>query len=804
MIRNYFFIVFRSLRKKRLFAFINISGLAVGICAFLLILDFISSENSFDSFHEKGDRIYRVQYEKISADRHDKSAGLAAGGGPGLKAAFPEIEAFSKMWGTDHMVNLIKVNDQPFESERLFYADSNFFELFDFEFLSGNRMTVLDEVNSIVITESAAERFFGRKDVLNETVYLQNGMTNAVVKITGVLKDLPINTHFDFEVLVSFQSLISVTETAANSFGWNAFQTYLLLNEGVDSPSLEAKFPDFIEANYQSVISQGIQPIYKLRPLKDIYLHSNVRFEVGPTGSYQMLQILTGISVFIIILAYFNYVNITTAQALERSKEVGLRKATGAGKTQLFTQFMVESFIFNALSMAAGFTLMQVTKPLFAEIIVRGFPVDFSFSSHQFLAMVIILALGTLCSGFYPAWMLSKLKTSEVLRGRTNVHGRSGFLRKSLVVVQFGILCFLLVGSLVVREQIQYMLKADLGFNPEQVLVLKGPAAGGDSNLDPKLNSFMARLESNPQVIEASHSTVVPGKEISWINNDVRREGAPETEYASIHFVGISDRYLNTLDLKLLAGRNFDKEIVSDTGSILLSNSALKALGFTSPEEAINQKVITFGERRVIGVVDDYMQESFKKGYNATAYLLAPWANNYFSLKISSASAQDVIQSLEGLYQEHFSGNPFEYFFLDEFFQRQFEEDKTFAKTFNLFTVLGIWISCLGLIGLTLHAVSQRTKEIGIRKVLGAKLVNVVLLISGKLVYPILIAVLISIPITYYLSELWLQNYTFATSLGPMVFVLPILAIVLLTLTTTSLLSIRTGLKNPVDSLRYE
>ncbi len=770
----------------------------------MLILDFISSENSFDNFHVKGDQIYRVQYEKISADKHDKSAGLAAGGGPALKATFPEIEAFSKMWGTDHMVNLIKVNDESFESEGLFYADSSFFELFDFEFLAGNRETALDEVNSIVLTESAAERFFGRKDVLNETVYLQNGMTNVTVEITGVLKDLPINTHFDFEILVSFESLVSATETAANSFGWNAFQTYLLLKDGVDPSTLEAKFPDFIETHYQSAISQGIQPIYKLRPLRDIYLHSNVRFEVGPTGSYQMLQILVGISLFIIILAYFNYINITTAQALERAKEVGVRKATGAGKAHLFTQFMVESLIFNLLSVAAGFTLMQITKPFFAEVIGRGFPDDPSLSSHQLLTILMILVLGTISSGFYPAWMLSRLKTAEVLRGKTNFGGRSGFLRKSLVVVQFSILCFLLIGSLTVREQIQYMLKADLGFNPNQVLVLKGPAAGGNSNLDTKLSSFMARLASTPQIIEASHSTVVPGKELSWINNDVRREGAPETEYASIHFVGISDRYLNTLDLKLLAGRNFDKEIVSDTGSILLSRSALKALGFTSPEEAIDQKVITFGERRVVGVVDDYMQESFKKGYNATAYLLAPWANNYFSLKISSGNAQEVIQSLEGLYQEHFTGNPFEYFFLDEFFQRQFEEDRTFAKTFNLFTILGIWISCLGLMGLTLHAVSQRSKEIGIRKVLGAKLLDVVVLVSGKLIYPILIAVVISIPITYYLAELWLQNYTFATRLGPMVFVLPIVMIVLLTLTTTSILSIRTGLKNPVDSLRYE
>lgn len=804
MIKNYFSIVLRSLKKKKVFAFINIGGLAIGICAFLLILDFISFENSFDNFHEKGDRIYRIQYEKIGVDRHDKSAGLAAGGGPALKEVNPEIEAFSKMWGTDHMVNLLMVNDQPFESERLFYADSSFFELFDFDFLAGNRMTALNEINSVVLTESAAERFFGHNDVLNEIVYLQNGMTNVEVKVTGILKDLPANTHFDFEVLVSFESLVNATETAASSFGWNAFPTYILLKEGADPLRLEVKFPEFIETHYQNVISQGVQPVYKLRPLEDIYLHSNVRFEVGPTGSYQVLQILTGISVFIIILAYFNYINITTAQALERAKEVGVRRATGASKTQLFTQFMVESFFFNFISMAAGFTLMQFSKPFFTEIVGKEFTIDFTFTTTQFLALLTILVLGTLFSGLYPAWVLSKLNTSEVLRGRTSVHGRSGFLRKSLVVVQFSILCFLLVGSLAVREQIKYMLNADLGFDPSQVLVIKGPAAGGNTDLDTKLKSFMARLESTPQIMEASHSTVVPGKEISWINNDVRREGAPETEYTSIHFVGVSHNYLNTLDLKLLAGRNFDKEIISDTGNILLSNSALRALGFSSPEQAINQKVITFGERRVIGVVDDYMQESFKKGYNATAYLLAPWANNYFSLKVSTGNAQSVIHSLESIYLEHFASNPFEYFFLDEFFQRQFKEDRTFAKTFNLFTLLGILISCLGLVGLTLHAVSQRRKEIGIRKVLGARLMNVVILISGKLIYPILIAVVLSIPITYYLVDMWLQNYTFATDLGPIVFVLPVLAILLLTLITTSILSIITGLKNPVDSLRCE
>lgn len=804
MFKNHIQVALRNFKKRKGLSLINIIGLGISICAFLLIYEFVSFEKSFDNFHQKADRIYRVQYEKVSADFHDKSVGLAAGGGPELKKEFPEIEEFSKIWATTHLVNLLTVESESYISEKLFYADNNFFNLFDFEFLQGDRVTALESANALVITETMAKRIFGKTEVLGKLVNLKNGMGDEVAKITGVIKDLPANTHFDFEVLVSFKTLVNQSRgSAASTFGWNAFPTYLLLKEDIDITQLEAKFPGFIENHYQEEIADGIQPIYKLMPLKDIYLHSNIRFEVGSTGSVQVVQILSAISVFILILAYFNYINITTTLALERAKEVGVRKVTGATRRQLFSQFMTESLLFNLISILFGFTLMQLSKPYFAELMSVNYITGQIINLSVFPILFFILTFGVLISGFYPAWILSRIDITNVLQGKSKSFGKTNFFTKGLVVFQFSILCFLLVGSFAVRSQIKFMLNADWGFDADKVVVLKGPVSGGDDFQ--QFDTFLNQLASFPEVISVTQSTVIPGKEIAWINNDVRRAGTPSTENTPIHFVGINDTYINTLDLEMIAGRNFSREIATDTAHLLLSRSATKALGFLSPEGAVNQKITMGGEEYlVVGIVEDYMQESFRKSLNPIAYEYDPWVNNYFSTKITSDNYKEVLEKLESTYNEYFPGNPFEYFFLDDFFQKQFKEDQTFGRVFNLFTALGILISCLGLIGLASQTVTQRRKEMGIRKVLGANLWSILLLISIKMLWLSIVAILFSIPLAYLSAQSWLQNYTFATDLHMHVFTLPICIVLIITLFTTGILSFYAGLKNPIDSLHCE
>ena len=803
MLKNQLKVVLRSLAKGNIFSLVNIVGLGVSICAFLLIIEYVYVERSYDNFHKNGDRIYRVQYEKLSADDHNKSAGLAAGAGPDLKMTYPEIEHFVRLWNTRHLVNLLRVNENAHISEKLHYAENGFFNLFDFEFLYGDGAKSLLETNSIVITETLARNLFGRSDVMGEIIAFSNGMSEGPMQVTGVLKDLPNNTHFDFEALLSYETLIeSSGGTAANTYNWNAFPTYLLLKEGINVEELEAKLPGFVEQHYTDLIAQGIEVNYLLRPLEDIHLHSNVRMELGVNGDHQIVKVLLAVGILILGLSYFNYINLTTSLVLKRGREIGVRKVAGATKAHLFSQFLMEAFVFNTLGLIMGFTLLQFSKPFFINLTGVSLQDNAFGELGLFPILALVLVIGTLFSGLYPAIIMSRQNLAESLKGQKGSKGKTGLLNKALVVLQFVILCFLLIGSLVVKKQIDFMLDTDWGFDAETAIVVKGPAAG--NNIYKEFDAFKDDLSQLSGVNLVSQSTAVPGKEITWINTSIRLYGTPKSENKSIHFMGISENFIESLGLNVLAGRNFNRLLSSDTSNLILNKTAVKTFGFSSLEDALEQKIRVGGKPMVVvGVVDDYMQGSFKSRVNPTAYTYSPWANNYFIVKTAGASS-GLIDQIEDVYRSSFPNSPFEYFYLDEFFQRQFEQERAFGKIINLFTALGIWISCLGLIGLTTFAVIQRRKELGIRKVLGATPGILMLLMSRNMLLMNLISFFISIPITYYVTRSWLMNYALATDLSVWVFLIPAFIVVALTLVTTVGLSLKTSLMNPAASLKYE
>ena len=804
MLKNYLKIAVRNLSKHKVFSFINIMGLAVGLGAFLLIWQFVRFEQSYDDFHVLKDDIYRVQYNKQYADRLDQSAGFAAGGGPGLYQDYPEVVSFTKMWSASFMSNQLTVADETFLPENVFYADSAFFELFSFELLQGDRYTALDEANHVVLTESLAQTVFGSTDVVGESIRVKNAYGDELYEVSGVLAGLPENTHFQFDLLLSFQTLVNASEgSAATSFGWNAFPTYLQLSPGTDPQALQARFQPFIEKNYQSLLEKQIGVDISLMPLRDIYLKSDVRFETGPTGNQKAVNILSGIALLVLVLAYFNYVNLTTAKSMERAKEIGVRKVNGANKRNLVFQFLTEAFLLNFLGLVLGFTLMQTTIPFFETLFERPLTQLTNLDSSTVILFTGLLLVGTLLSGFYPAWVLSQTKTIKVLKGQKGVEGTDGMITKGLVVLQFAILGILLIGSLAVRSQVNYMLKADWGFDAEQMLVFKGPSQQwGEGN---QLESFKTELLKNPGIAGISNSTSIPGKEISWINNNVRRLNDPVENDVATPFLGVDHTYINTLNLALLAGRNFNPALASESVSVLLSRTAAMRFGFTSPEEAVNQKIIDGGEERlIVGVVEDYMQGSFRDTYLPMVYRYIPGANNHLIVKLNTTDYQGTVAQIESQFREMFAASSFQYFFLDEYFQRQFQQDRLFGQLFNFFTMLGIWISILGLIGLTSHAVLKRRKEIGIRKVLGASVSSVIRLISLRFIYLNVISLLVALPLAYYGVSNWLAGFSFATELQAYVFVLPIVLVLCITLATTILLSLRSATRNPVEALRYE
>ena len=709
------------------------------------------------------------------------------------------------MWSASFMTNQLIVGDETFLPERIYYADSAFFKIFSYELLEGDRNTLLDEANHLVLSESLANRIFGTTTVVGQTMRVNNGYSNnELYEVSGVFKDLPADTHFDFDILLSFQSLVNSSEgSAAETFGWNAFPTYLQLSPGTDPKALEAKFDPFIKENYSSLLERGVKVQLSLRPLQDIYLKSDVRFETGPTGNENAVNILSGIAILILVLAYFNYVNLSTSKSIDRAKEIGVRKVSGATRTNLIIQFLTESFLLNLFGLVLGFTLMQMSIPLFEKVLERPLAQITSIDASSVLLFSVLLIGGTLLSGFYPAWVLSQTDTLKVLKGQKGVEGKDGMIRKALVTLQFTILGFLLIGSLAVRSQIRYMLSADWGFDSEQMLVFKGPSQSADQ--ENKLEAFKTELLKNASIAGVSNSTSIPGSEISWINNNVRRIIDPREKEISTPFLGVDHTYIDNMDLNLLAGRNFSKDLAGEEHSVLLSKRAAQQFGYASPEAAINQKIIDGGrERLVVGVVDDYMQGSFRQNYQPLVYRYIPMANNYLSAKLVTDDYQEAIAKVESQFTAMFPASTFQYFFLDEHFQRQFEQDRLFGRLFNFFTLLGIWISVLGLFGLTSHAVLKRRKEIGIRKVLGASIGSVVQLISRRFVYLNLIALSVAVPLAYYGVSSWLANYTFATGISLYIFVVPIAIILVITLLTTGYLALRTAVRNPVEALRYE
>lgn len=804
MLRNYFKTALRNLTKSKVFSFINITGLAVGLGAFLLIFQFVSFEQSFDNFHNDVDQLYRVQFERVYTDKHDKSAGLTAGAGPALKEDFPEVEAFSKLWSAGFMSNLFTVGEEVFNEKKLFYADESFFQFFSFDLIQGSADQVLNEANSMAISETKAMSYFGSTDVIGKTIKVNNAYNDKVYQVSGVFRDLPRNTHFDFDILLSFKSLENATDgDAATSFGWNAFPTYLKLATGTDFKALEAKFPEWTKGRYAELIADGVEPRLYLQPLESIYLESKLRFEVGPTGNARIVQILTAVALFILILAYFNYINLSTSKSLERTKEIGVRKVNGASRTSLIKQFLIESFIVNLIGIVLGFTLMQISIPLFEQALDRPLSEMIVVNQPFIVLILVLLTAGTLLSGFYPAWILSRFKTIRVLKGQRAGAGSDGMVRKGLVILQFAILCFLLVGSLAVRSQIEYMLNSDWGFDSDQMIVVSGPSLGqGEGD---RLTTFKNELRLQSHISQVSNTTMIPGNEIKWVNNGVRLTTSPENEITSIPFLGIDDTYVGNLSLEVLAGRSFNKDLANEWESLLLSRAAAEQFGFPNPEDALNKKITDGGqEYNVIGVVEDFLQKSFKSGYDPIMYRYIPNANNFLCVRVAGGDYEAALKDIESQYTSHFPGSTFTYFFLDEYFERQFIEDRIFGKVFNFFTLLGIWISILGLFGLTSYAVLQRRKEIGIRKVLGASIGSVVLLISRRFVYLTLIAIAVAVPIAFYATNSWLNSYSFATGIKAYVFVVPVVALLAITLLTTGLLSLKSATDNPVDSLRCE
>lgn len=809
MFKNYIKTTFRTLSKNKIYSALNILGLALGMAACLFIIQYVDYEYSYDKFHSKHEDIYRVKYMVYRSGNLDIDCAAAVPRvGPFMKETMPEVIDYVRAFP---MEAIFERDNIQYRERRIQIADPSFLKIFDYPLLQGDPETALSEPNKIVITESTAMKYFGRTDVIGESLEMHSWLSGDY-EITGVTADVPDNSHLKYNVLVSYETLNNRTRnddgtaSSETAWGWYDFNTYVLLKEGTDPKAFDEKFADVLyEERGESFEKYDYRADFPLQPITDIHLYSNLLQESEPQeqGDGDTVFFLSMIAAFILIIAWINYINLSTAKSLERAKEVGVRKSMGAYKKQLVNQFLVESLVLNFIALAIAIGIVVLFTPVFSKMVDSAIGREFFLQSKFWMAVVIVLVGGSLLSGLYPAFVLSSFRPIQVLKGKLTTNHSGILLRRGLVVFQFAASVTLIAGTIIVYQQLSHMQKLDLGFEMTDTFVMRGPHPG-DSTFATRLISFQDELESRAIVEGVTGSSNVPGDEIFWTRG-MRKLSDTQDKNFICYLVGVDHDYFPTLGIDLLAGRNYDEQITTDTANILINYTAMESLKIATPEEAIGVKINVGGDKRtIIGVVDNYQQLSLKNTINPLVFPLVKRASDYITVKLNSDDYASAYEEIKASYDQFFPGAPFETFFLDEFYNRQYVNEQNFSQAFTLFAVFAIIVACLGLFGLTSFSALQRTKEIGIRKVLGADISQIVMILSKEFLILVLIANVISWPIVYFIMDGWLDNFSSRVSIGIPVFLIAAVLVLIIAFIAVGYKTLMTARTNPVKALRYE
>jgi putative ABC transport system permease protein len=805
MFKNYVRIAWRNIQRHIAYSLINIAGLAIGIAACLLILQYVSHELSYERFQINKERIYRVQQDRY--DNGKLSTQWAAGAyavGNSFKNALPEIEDYVKVVPRDKVV--VDVNNQPLKIEKVYYATNSFFQVFTYPLVAGNRSNILTEPFTAALSETSARTIFGTTDVVGKTLKLNRKRDYS---IRAVYRDAPENTQLKPDILLSYSSFIKMAGPDNNpetAWQWDGCLTYLLLRPGTNPAVVEKKFLPIVEkAAGADLKKYNAAVTYRLQPLGTIHLYSHYMMEPGQNGDGKTVYLLLGLSFFIVVIAWVNYINLATARAITRAREVGVRKAIGSQRKQLIIQFLTESALLNGLAMVLALLIVFLAIPGFNQL--SGQQLSFSLfrQTPLWLGLTGLFVAGVFFSGLYPAFVLSGFRPVDVLKGKMGASKQSALLRKSLVVFQFAASLFLLIGTVTVYQQIQYMRRQALGIAVDQTLVIPPPVVGIDSTFLQKMTAFKQELQHQPSIKDITVSTSIPGEPVEWNAGGIKLVGADESAQKQYRVIGVDYDYLNTYGLKLIAGRSFSKEFGSDKHSVIFNKKGIEQLGFDKPAEALGKKIDFWGEQYTIeGVTENFHQQSLHEAYEPLILRLIPDASGFISIKTNTSAASATINSVKTGWNKFFPGNTFEYFFLEDHFDAQYKADQRFGKIFGLFTTLAVLVACLGLFGLASFTTLQRTKEIGIRKVLGASVANILKLLFSEFAILLIIAFVIAVPVAWLLTSNWLQGYPFRINLQWAYFGLPFLAIALIALATVSFQSVKAAITNPVKNLRTE
>lgn len=795
MLTNYLKIAWRNLIRNKPFFFINTLGLAVGIAACLLILQYVTFERSYDNFHPDADNIYRIELDSYQNGKLAfRSATSYPAIAPTLKKDFPEVVETARLY--DANSDVVTYNNVHFREDNFYFADNSVFSFFKLNFRSGDPKTALKDKNTVVLSETTARKYFGAENPLGKTIKL--GRDPYLVK--GVFADYAKNSHLELDLIFSYLT----APDAQTNWGWYDFFTYVKLRPGTNVALFQNKIINLVKKYSPDRFKvPGFRDELLLQPLRDIHLTSQLNQEAEPNGNGRAVTVLSIIALFILAIAWINYINLATARAMDRAKEVGVRKVAGAERSQLIRQFLLESLLLNLLAAILALGIVLISAPYFNELTGRPLSLRQWFQTDLWLPAVLVFSVGTLLSGLYPAFLLSGFQPITVLKGKTVSVAGGLSLRQSLIVFQFAASVILIIGTITVYRQLRYMQEQDLGFSVAQKLIVRG-AGVRDSTYETKATAFKEELVRANLAEKATGSAYVPGIEILWTNG-ARRLDRTDATNNILYNTAYDYDFVDAYGIKLAAGRNFSRSFGEDRKGTMLNETAVKLLGFDSPAEAIGRKIRCGDTLTVVGVVKDYHQQGLQKGHWPMLIRLRPDIANFFSLQLRSADGLDnQLAGIRAKYAQFFPGNPFDYFFLDSFFNEQYKAEQQFGRVCTLFAGLAIFIACLGLFALATFMAKQRTKEIGIRKVLGASIPNLVGLLSKDFLKLVVLAIVIASPIAWWAMNRWLSDFAYHIAVPWWAFGLAGIASLLIAFLTVSFQSVRAALMNPVKSLRTE
>jgi putative ABC transport system permease protein len=786
MFRNYLKIALRNIRKHKGYSFINIAGLAIGIAACLLLFLWVQDELSYDRYHEKADRIYRVvsQYEAEGKTR--RFGWTSAPVGPALVNEFPGIEKAVR-FGRNGFV--VSYQNKRFV-EQVYFTDPEVFDVFTFPLVKGNPKNALKEPHSIVISEEMSRKYFGDEDPLGKIITLGEWRD---FRITGVLKDIPHNSHFRFHFLGFFSDYAS---SHFNQWGISNYWTYILVSDNFSPDEFKEKSPQFVE-KYRGKESRYVyKTSYPLQALTRIHLHSDLRGEIGTNRSMGTVYIFSAIAVFILLIACLNYINLSTARYAIRAKEVGLRKVVGATRPQLIKQFLGETFLFSFIALPLSVMLAELFLPLFNSLSGKKLAVHYFDNIFLVPGLVFIILFAGFGSGIFPAFFISALRPVSALRGMLKASSKGSTLRKTLIVSQFAISIIFLVSTFVVLSQLNYMRNKNLGMDKEHVVTIPIYDKDALGKLDTVKNEFL----QNSNVLSVSVSDFFPGKATMYQN--YRYEGMSESENPMIRWFVVDHDFIETFGIGLVAGRNFSKRFPSDVDhAYILNESAVIEIGWESP---IGKELEIMNKGPVIGVVKDFHFRPLHQKIEPAALYIYPKLFQYISVRISPTDVSRSLDFLKAKWQALVPGQVFQYSFLDEDFDKLYRAEMRLGKIFTVVTFLAIFIACLGLFGLAAFEAVQRTKEMGIRKVLGASAPRIVLFLSREFAKWVILANIIAWPVAYYAMNRWLQSFAYRINIGPLVFIQSAVLALIVALLTVSYQAVKVSFANPADTLRYE